>query len=276
MNEHRVSTMTVRFLAATANLGCCSPGGARHISAADAWADDAVARCLDLLFLQEVPSRDWLERFSSSYSVHIAEPVESHPKWCRSAVVVRRDAIASELLVLPTENYHGTYLAGAVLDLAGVGPVALVSVHASPNPSTDADKRRWSGQPPAERRGGGRNAGALWDVDFVVETLRLLACDQDVLAVGDFNESRRWDTTHPGETWGAEFFESVGTAGFVDCLERLWGEERATRGDHQIDHVLATPAVAERVTFAAVSEPSSVPGVEPSDHRPVEFEVAVV
>lgn len=271
-----MTVTTARLLAVTANLGCCAPGGSRHVTAADVWADHAVERRIDLLFLQEVPSLEWLDRFSSSaYSVHVAQPVEPNPKWCRSAVVARRESVASRSIVLPTETYHGTYLAGSLIDLPTVGPIALVSVHASPNPSRETDKQSWTGPLPPARRGGGRNAGALWDADFVVETLRLLARSQDVLAVGDFNESRRWDTTHRGETWGTEFFEALRTAGFVDCLQRLWGEERATRGDDQIDHVVATPAVADLITFATLSEPLTIPGAEPSDHLPVEFEIAV-
>ena len=98
----------------------------------------------------------------------------------------------------------------------------------------------------------------------------LQAIDGPMLAAGDLNEARSWDDTHPGEPWGEEFFTRIAHAGIIDVLHSHWKVERPTRDGYQLDHVLASHDVADRIPC-----PSVVSDAEhtPADHAPVRFEV---
>jgi hypothetical protein len=92
-----------------------------------------------------------------------------------------------------------------------------------------------------------RSAGELWDADFVLQSLaNEVARGQSLLAAGDLNESRLWDLTHPGN-WGADFFARVEEVGLVDVSRAKLAAELPTRGEYQIDYVLATGDLADRV-----------------------------
>jgi endonuclease/exonuclease/phosphatase family metal-dependent hydrolase len=265
----------IRLRAITANLGCGGPERAIHLSAADAWAGQIVAADVDLLFLQEVPSAEWLSRFELHGFRVFTAGTEAPSFRCRSAVVAR-SWLEPTPFDVSNAGYHGSYLAAATIRLPSVGQVACFSVHASPSRLRSDDESRWAGSPPPARSGGGRDAGRLWDADYVLATLADHARHGPVLAAGDLNEARRWDLTHPGETWGSEYFEAVAAADLVDCLHLLWGEEIATRGDYQIDHVLASRSLAVHIIEAKVLDHRLDESQHtPSDHRPVEFVIAV-
>jgi len=265
----------MNLVAVTANLACGGPGREKHLSAADAWADHIASTTVDLLFLQEIPSREWLVRFEGHGFTGYTPGPEVRSFRCRSAVVVRDRALSHRPLAIPTADYHGSYVAGARIDLGGIGSVACISVHASPSELRLEDTRRWRGPAPVARVGGGRHRGELWDADYVLETLRRQQPLGPLLAAGDFNESRRWDETHRGETWGNEYFSAVANAHLVDCLDRQWGREIATRGGHQLDHVLADETVAAHVTSARVLDHMLDGSHVPSDHHPIEFVIEV-
>jgi endonuclease/exonuclease/phosphatase family metal-dependent hydrolase len=249
--------------AITGNLGCGGPDRDQYLAKADDWLN-AMQTGVDLLFLQEIPSREWLSGFDSERFSAYTAGADAPSYRCISAVVVAT-TLKSALLPIPERAYHGSYLAGATVELGRAGSVACVSVHASPSRLRDEDERKWAAAPPRARTGGGADAGRLWDADYVLESLAQVQRSAPVLAAGDFNESRRWDTSHPGETWGEEFFRAVKSFGFVDRLNELWRCEQPTHGDDQLDHVLATPSVASLVTQAEVMDDT------PSDHRLVHF-----
>jgi hypothetical protein len=190
----------------------------------------------------------------------------------RSLVAVRRAAglQPTSFHDIPNAAYHGSYLAAAQIELPDVGPVVCISTHASPSHLRESDLARWQGARPTPRVGGGRNANQLWDADYVLETLARLRDEHTVLACGDLNEARSWDLHHDGETWGAEYFQRVEDVGFVDCLDDVWHEERPTRAGYQIDHVLASPTVAELIDRAELTPGPDVEG-DRSDHTAIWF-----
>ena len=166
--------------------------------------------------------------------------------------------------------------------------MAVLSLHASPSPVSDEDKATWisavgsRGLPVARDARANVHPGTLWDSDMVVATCRLLAEDYEVLAVGDLNECLAWDATHSGE-WGARFHERVVADGALDLpFHRLWGDECRTyfargRAHYQLDHALATPAVARLVRSAVVDDTWTEDAAERgelSDHAPIRFQLA--
>jgi endonuclease/exonuclease/phosphatase family metal-dependent hydrolase len=193
---------------------------------------------VSLLFLQEMPADDdWILRRGWTLFKGSGAQYRS-----RSGLAAR-GGLASELqpLEFATAAYHGTYVAAAQRP-ASAGGLSLMSVHASPTRPTSAERERWTAALPPMR-----SAGELWDADFVLQTLAdEVARGHSLLAAGDFNESRLWDDTHPG-TWGADFFARVEDVGLVDVSRAKLESELPTRGEYQIDYVLATRDVAGRV-----------------------------
>ncbi len=111
---------------------------------------------------------------------------------------------------IPELGYHGQYVAAArLVGWGAAGDLTVFSVHASPSPTSDEYLEH---HPDPERlvaRDGGaaaRCAGQLSDSDVVLGTV--IQYGPDVLACGDLNEARGWDTVpgHEGHTWGAEYF----------------------------------------------------------------------
>ena len=188
---------------------------------------------------------------------------------------------ATQSLLEPFDSY----VAGGTVELPGLGATTVISVHASPQPVTDADLARWHGELPAPRTGGSgvRDAGKLFYSDLIVDVLRQMAAGGPVLATGDLNEARAWDDHHVGHTWGAEFFALVEAAGLRDVTHGLWGEERPTRYHaeqqaYQLDFVLATEDVSRAIVHAEVDAAWLAPDVDlarVSDHAPVWFELAL-
>lgn len=188
----------------------------------------------------------------------------------------------AEPLALPTAGYHGSYLAAARLNLPSVGATTAVSVHASPTVVEARYRKRWSqtGLPLPEPRPSA-GPGELWDSDFVLATLADLALKGPVLAAGDFNECLAWDAGHPGE-WGKEYFVGVANAGLVSLSHRDDAAEKRTAFthdelDYQLDHVLASPDVAEQILQSPIVDTAwsreRVIAGELSDHSPLWFEI---
>ncbi len=88
-------------------------------------------------------------------------------------------------------DYHGSYVAGAQVTLAGES-VLVLSVHASPQ-EADPEKYGWRGDWPEPRHGGDdpRYVGQrLWDSDLLLESLhRLSGLGLPIIAAGDYNEA---------------------------------------------------------------------------------------
>jgi endonuclease/exonuclease/phosphatase family metal-dependent hydrolase len=258
----------VDWQAVTSNLGCGGPHGPDRVMAAHRWAAEVRAAGWEIVFAQEIPGERWLDEWESHYEVFVGEGCQHRT---RSALLVRH-SIESRPLELPTQNYHGSYVAAATAMLPGIGEVALMSVHASPNIVGHSWYELWSrsGVPLPDPRPG----DDLWDADLVLTSVQRVAGQYPVLAAGDWNEARAWDDTHPGAS-GREFFTRVDRARLVDCTWRAWaGQERATcrpstGAELQVDHVFASRRVDYAIAEVAVIEDGALAGG--SDHLPISF-----
>lgn len=117
-----------------------------------------------------------------------------------------------------------------------------------------------------------------------------------VLACRDLNEARGWDDApgHDGHTWGAEYSgrpDAAGqlTGGAVQAATlvnvplgehgREFGTRRAPgHPPLQLDHLLAGPDVARRITDVSVRPAWSGDGPLPfglADHAPIRFTLLV-
>jgi hypothetical protein len=187
--------------AITANLGCGGPHSAERTDAAYLWRDEVIiGGTYDVLFLQEVPRDRWVAGIDDYYAIFRWEPA-----YRPLSILGVRKSLGLKPKLLPgreLSDYHGSYLAAATIELAPVGRVALVSVHASPTRAEHyLEKDRYGGRPDGRPTGN----GALWDSDVVLETLRRIQRSHPLIAAGDFNEARKWDDHYPG-CWGAEYF----------------------------------------------------------------------
>jgi hypothetical protein len=244
-----------------------------------AWTRDVLlARRPAIVFAQETFA-GWAETLGAE-GYRIAMGMDRGWK-VRSALVLRRDLEFTGLTVvdLPNLGYHGSYVA-AVRWRRGGGDVALVSLHASPNPA-EPENYRWppdAGFP--EARLGGTDprwpSQQLWDSDLVLRTVADLhgKLGLPVLAAGDLNESL--DDDPEGGTWAQEYFESAKRQGLVPWLHERWASERATRGVLQLDHVLVSRDALP--LLSRTGEPEVDQGwadaeaaLTQSDHAPVWF-----
>lgn len=283
------------------NLSCLvlNAGGTyvKDKHAAEQWAaETATAEDRpDLVFVQEVPSQAWLDRWCDQGY----RPILGHARgWqVRSAILTLLDEQTCEPLTpaeVPELTYHGEYVAAARLTAGGAGAdLTLFSVHASPAPTSGEYLRHHPDPGRLTARNGGtdaRDAGKLFDSDVVLDTVSLYG--PGVLACGDLNEARGWDDTpgHEGHTWGAEYFGrpdatgqvtggAVQAAKLVDVPLGEHGREVVTRRapGHpplQLDHLLAGPHIARRVTDVSVHPAWSGDGPLPAglaDHAPIRF-----
>lgn len=283
------------------NLRCLmlNAGGAflPDKDAAKVWATQT-ATDLDsrphLVFVQEVPSEGWLDAWRErDYRV-----ILGHPRgWTvRSAILTMLPENECPPLTadeVPELAYHGEYVAAA--RLAGWGDagadLTLLSVHASPKPTTPGYLRHHPDPQRLQHRDGGqdpRHRGELFDADVVLDTVAQYV--PSVLACGDLNEALGWDEVdaHAGHTWGKELFGvRMDDGGLIDgAVQRLGlvtvpldvkGGEVVTRRapGHpalQLDHILTGSAIAGRVRGIDVhsawqQETPAVPGL--ADHAPV-------
>lgn len=246
--------------ATTVNLGGGGPEAMGHKEAADTWAERVRHETtFDLLFVQEVHDQAWLDAWAAN-GWHVV--VGSGPVYKpRSAAIARFPLVCVRY---PTSDYHGSYVAVARMELGTVGDCFIASVHASPTRLDAGWLDRWdaSGLPRPEPRTG----LDLWDSDLVLESMRCVAAWGPLIVAGDWNEARGWDVDHAGVA-GAQFFERVAFAGFVDCAHRKWGAEKPTHGTYQLDHVFATIDVARHVDVAVA------PGGVIADHESIGFDI---
>ena len=261
----------------TVNVGAASPGvsGPAVAEGMRQWALGAAAVRPSVVFAQET-SEPWLDVWrNAGYQVHTAEP-RYRPV---SAVIVDGSWRESSSVILPTQAYHGSYMAACRVPWQDSDAV-LVSAHASPNVADPVYEKRWpaSVERPLPRNGGGSyRPGTLFDADYVLATLADVVRAHICLAAGDFNEARGWDLSpgHESETWGSAFFDAVRAAGLVDPVNALWREERPTRRVAsgpvlQLDHVVASPDVAGLVVNAHLgSRWQDAAEDNLSDHAPI-------
>ncbi len=114
-------------LAVTANL-------ARKRAAADAWAGrvlDDIDDLPDIVFAQEVPA-GWTDLWPRELGYRVfSTPTRG---WTVRSAVITRLPVVEDAVGLVSAAYHGSYLQTAVVDWGDdLGPVRLVSFHASPN-----------------------------------------------------------------------------------------------------------------------------------------------
>lgn len=255
-----------------------------HKPTTRAWLEAAVSRRPGALFLQEFRDLGYLSDLAQEHGYTVVPPPLVQPRWWIVSSLMVRSDLRPEPLGSTTHNLirvFGSYVAGVMVQLPVVGESVLLSVHASPNPVTEADLSQWLGAPPDARNGGkGRYPRpTLLYSDLILEAARRMAADTPALVAGDFNEARGWDDDprYLGHTWGHEFFDRVDSSGLVDVTYRLWGEERRTRfhlsdPQLQLDRVLASPEVAANIGWADLDSAWSEPDLEAqADHAPVWF-----
>ncbi len=248
----------------TINVGG-GPGGSptRRMGMGD-WARHALeTKQPAIVFAQEVPSEDWLRIWSDAdYKVTDGED----RGWSiRSALITRKDLDVQPLTKeeFPSLWYHGSYVAAALWTNAPDTPLVLASVHASPNPA-ELETYEWplGAVPAPTARSGGPDSRwtpyQLWDSDMVLTTLLAMhSSGSPVIAGGDFNESRLYDTGPGGERfhgWGHEFFDAMKRGGLIELSLDSDDVEIPTRGGLQLDHVL----VSETLDTAAGLLPETV------------------
>jgi hypothetical protein len=265
----------------TANLEKGHKPGTRE------WIERAVESNPAVLFLQEFRDLPFLEALGEQHGYVLIRPVRVDPRWW----VVSSILVRSDLNPRPLEpglagviDVFDSYVAGALLHLPSIGDTVALSVHASPSAVTERDLERWPRPLPDPRDGGAgrRRHPTLFYSDLVLEAIHRLAEQMPVLAAGDFNEAREWDTDprHQGHTWGQEYFDRLRSYRLIDVTYRLWQEERRTRFHPsdpalQLDRVIATPDVERCITGAAL-DPGW--GSDPdlavlADHTPVWFDL---
>jgi endonuclease/exonuclease/phosphatase family metal-dependent hydrolase len=229
----------------------------------DAWADRH-ANEYDLVFAQEVPDEDWLRKWTD---FAVVRHTAGETYRTKSVLLVRSGVVPHETQpALKTAAYHGSYVATLVTDLPGIGPTRLMSVHASPKRVSADWQQQWIAC--GVDLPTGRTCGR-WDADLLLETVRIAASDVGgVIAAGDWNEAREWDSTHPNDG-GVEFFNNVKPEELVDVCCPGDKDGAPTRGDLRIDHVFASPSVSE------VIEVTGLCADRPADHHPVEFTIGV-
>lgn len=303
--EEQGSSPVGTLLTPLERLGCLvlNAGGTYHPDkdAAEGWAHEAAAvdDRPDLAFIQEVPSNGWLDRWCEQGY----RPIFGHPRgWTvRSAILTLLDERTCVPLTaddIPELRYHGEYVAAARLTGRSHGQdVTLFSVHASPAPTSDEYLAHHPDSARIRPRSGGadrRYAGKRLDSDVVLDTVSRYG--PNVLACGDLNEARGWDDVpgHEGHTWGEEYFGRRDTTGqmidgavqsarLIDVPLAEDAHEVVTRRapGHpplQLDHLLAGPEVAARITSVSVhaawaSEAPIPAGL--ADHAPIRFALNV-
>lgn len=188
--------------------------------AAERWASEAATADdrPDLVFIQEVPSDAWLDRWCEQGY----RPVLGHTRgWTvRAAILTRlseRICVALTVAEVPELSHHGEYVAAArMTGLAAGSDLTVFSVHASPAPTSNEYLEHHPDPSRLHARNGGadtRHAGKLFDSDVILDTVSRYG--PDVLACGDLNEARGWDDApgHEGHTWCADYFGRPGAAG---------------------------------------------------------------
>ncbi|MCW2672987.1 MAG: endonuclease/exonuclease/phosphatase family protein [Frankiales bacterium] len=258
------------------------------------WVSDLLSQAdgrPDIACIQEVPSDAWLAAWEKEgYRCILGE---TRGFKVRSAIltVLPEDRLtrltAADASELP---YHGEYVAAARLRNPDGSSITLMSVHASPRPTTDEylahhpDRTRLLPRVGNDAKFG----GMLFDSDVVLDTVGQHA---PVVACGDLNEARGWDELpgKEGQTWGTEFFGStadggrVGEHGLLDVPLSDDGREVVTRRKEghpalQLDHILVSKDLRANVRNAHVDPAWTAANGEVvglADHAPLWFELVV-
>jgi hypothetical protein len=235
------------------------------------------------VFAQEV-SDEWLEVWcAAGYGITVG----TDRGWkIRSALIT-----SSEVNIAPIPEgvwsnayYHGSYVAAGLWTDAPGGAVALCSVHASPaiaNPLLYG----WAESAEVPRRHGGGDprwtGGTLWDADYLAASLREMSTATPLLVAGDFNEARDdvyFDSSGASGSWGQEYFNSLESADLVEVSLRDGREAFPTRGRLQLDHILATASLVDRLELGNVrlDKEWDNPGHSLSDHSALWFDLRVM
>ena len=165
------------------------------------------------------------------------------------------------------------YLAGALVEVPGVGDVAAVSVHAYPSQVgeqhlTDLDASELV-VPPQK---------AVWPGDILWWlTRKLPAHGTPSILGGDWNTARRFDEVY-GPRGNREFFQRMTETGWREALRKFNEEEVRTyfsRGKtpYQLDHVFLTDGLYEPLKRGFVDSSAEV--LLASDHAPIVLEIEV-
>jgi len=270
-------TESVGEICVTANLQRCHRLGTRG------WLEEALKKRPAVVFGQELHPRN-LGDLPRAHGYTVLEPPVLKSQYWVASWVLARDDLLPEPAGLDLLSPFDSYVAAARLQWPGLGPLTVVSMHASPNPVPLDELSGWPWRAPTPRSGGPfvRHSGRHFYSDMVLEALRVLALDGPVLAAGDLNEARGLDSVHAPATWGEEFFgEVLPRTGLLDVTFGLWGREKRTqfhptKRGYQVDVVLATPAVAAAVRSAGIDPAWVDPGPDlthQADHAPLWFTV---
>jgi hypothetical protein len=238
----------------------------------DGWLNQLASEEIDIAFLQEAP-HELPKEFADAYDICKYNETAAHPAYrCRTLIAVRREAsLNPKPLEVPTATYHRSYVAGARVDLPGIGETVLVSIHASPReiPEDSPYRKDWSGKSPTARPIA---KGVLWDSDYVFETIRSVkpAKNARMIVAGDFNEARGPNLLNPEwGIWGTQYFEKAESElGLIDVTWSEWKGECATHGDAQLDHILATEDLRSHLMGAKVLQDANK-----SDHKPITWSI---
>jgi len=245
----------------------------------DDWLNQLASAEIDIAFLQEAP-HELPKEFADAYDICKYNETAAHPAYrCRTLIAVRRETRLRPIpLEVPTATYHRSYVAGARVDLPVIGETILLSIHASPReiPEDSPYRKDWSGESPTARPIA---KGVLWDSDYVLETIRRVKDSNKarIIAAGDFNEARGPNSLKPEwGIWGKEYFEKAKSElGLFDVTWNEWSEpsgERATHGDAQLDHILATEDLRSHLVGSTVLENENK-NTYKSDHHPITWSI---
>lgn len=115
----------------------------------------------------------------------------------------------------------------------------------------------------------------VWLADILLAALPAADGSQWVVG-GDFNLSETFDDKPGGPRGNREYLDRIADRGFTECLRTTTGQLTPTfrnpKGGaiiHQMDHLFATRALADRLIRCSVGSAERVFGLGLSDHLPI-------
>ncbi|MCC7140234.1 MAG: hypothetical protein IT460_17575 [Planctomycetes bacterium] len=260
--------------------GAAIPGSATLDKQHRAWAHIRELGA-DIVLAQEVGESDIPEWVSREWTLLHGERGVGRKAWSWGSVIAARPGM--NLRPRPDafddpwiRHLYDLVLVGE-LDLPGVGPVVVASVHtvAQSLPSylketggldlvSDSAMKRL--QRPGYR-------GRPYVNDFAFEALDRFVGDRRFLISGDWNTARKFDK--PRSRAGTAFFERAASHGWVGCHHGPEEPSHLGRGEpiYQLDHAFADPATAACATRCWVVLDDVVRSV--SDHAPLVVDLGV-
>lgn len=231
----------------------------------------------DMVLLQEVgdiPASFW-DQYTALHQLAIGKT--GRPQRFGSALLVRQGPLTEVALKAPLTwvNDELARLGGFVL--AGQANVlgretVVVSVH---SPAWYLDRPRLSLVDVGDVRLT-QNAD-VWVADLVLAAIcPLVAGSRRVLVGGDFNLSTTFDAWRRGGRGNQEYLDRMAALGMVECLASFRGgltptfrNPRGGRVIHQIDHLFASPGLAEHLRWCEVPPVEDFLQQGLSDHLPI-------